>query len=280
MMFYDTSHTRRSHGVSMFSIRAIPAFNDNYIWCLSHDDSGRALIVDPGQAGPVLQYLKDQQLTADTILVTHHHPDHTGGVGELEQAFPDVRITGPADSPFKGVNHVVHPGDEVVWQGLTFNVMAVPGHTLDHIAYFTDNLISGRPLLFAGDTLFACGCGRLFEGSAEQMHRSLATLRELPEETAVYCAHEYTLANLRFARSWLPDDEGLREFEQRCQQMREQDLPTIPTTLAEEKALNPFLRWDDPAVMAVARRYGAEHGLPVASDADIFAAIRHGKDNF
>lgn len=264
----------------MFSIRAIPAFSDNYIWCLSHDDSGQALIVDPGQAEPVEAYLAEQGLTADTILVTHHHPDHTGGIKQLQSAFPEVRVTGPADSPFKGTTNVVHPGDEVVWHGLTFDVIAVPGHTLDHIAYFTSSLISGRPLLFCGDTLFACGCGRLFEGSAEQMYHSLKNLRELPDETAVYCAHEYTLANLRFARHWLPDDEALKQFERRCQNLRDQDLPTIPTTIADEKALNPFLRWDDPAVVAAAESYCAKHGLPASSERDIFAAVRHGKDHF
>lgn len=280
MLIYDTSHIRRAHGVSMFSIRAIPAFTDNYIWCLSHDDSGKALIVDPGQAEPVERYLEDQDLTLDTILVTHHHPDHTGGIMALRKQFPDVRVTGPADSPFKDVTNATHPGDEVIWQGLTFKVMAVPGHTLDHVAYFTDNLISGRPLLFSGDTLFASGCGRLFEGSAEQMYQSLKSLRDLPDETAVYCAHEYTLANLRFARSWLPGDAGLEQFENRCMDLRERGLPTIPTTIGDEKALNLFLRWDDPAVVAAAENYCAEQGLPAGSEEAIFAAVRHGKDHF
>jgi len=264
----------------MFSIRAIPAFSDNYIWCLSHDDSGKTLIVDPGQAEPVQTFLAEQGLIADTILVTHHHPDHTGGIQALKEAHPDLRVTGPADSPFKGTTHVIHPDDEVVWQGLIFKVLAVPGHTLDHVAYFTEQLISGRPLLFAGDTLFACGCGRLFEGTAEQMYQSLKTLRELPDETAVYCAHEYTLANLRFARSWLPGDAGLEQFEHNCINLRDQGLPTVPTTIADEKALNPFLRWDDPALVAAAQSYCSAHDLPAANEQDIFAAVRHGKDHF
>jgi len=264
----------------MFSIRAIPAFSDNYIWCLSHDDTGKALIVDPGQAAPVESYLAEQGLTADTILVTHHHPDHTGGIQALRKTFPEVRVTGPSESPFKGITDAVHPGDEITWQNLTFHVMAVPGHTLDHIAYFTRSLISGRPLLFAGDTLFACGCGRLFEGTAEQMYQSLKTLRDLPDETAVYCAHEYTLANLRFARSWLPDDADLEQFENRCIELRDQGLPTVPTTIADEKALNPFLRWDDPALVAAAQSYCTAHDLPAAKEQDIFAAVRHGKDHF
>lgn len=264
----------------MFSIHPIPALSDNYIWCLADQDTGKALIVDPGQAQPVKDYLAANNLGADTILVTHHHPDHVGGIKDLQQAWPDVRVVGPAESPFKGSNHPVHPGDEVIWQGLTFDVLAVPGHTLDHLAYFSPTQVDGKPVLFCGDTLFVSGCGRLFEGSAEQMHQSLSTLRDLPGDTAVYCAHEYTLANLRFARSWLPDDQALAEFEQQCQALRDQGKPTVPSTIAAEKALNLFLRWDDPAVTEVAHRYCAEHGLPAGSETDIFAAVRHGKDHF
>lgn len=264
----------------MLTISAIPAFSDNYIWCLSDAASQNALIVDPGQAQPVLDHLIEHGLTLDTILVTHHHPDHVGGIKELMSRFPDCRVTGPADSPYKGSTNLVHPGDEVIWQDMTFQVLGVPGHTLDHIAYFTDTQVNGHPVLFCGDTLFVCGCGRLFEGSPEQMRQSLQTLRDLPGETKVYCAHEYTLANLRFARSWLPEDDGLRVFEQQCQAARDTGQPTVPSLLGDERRLNPFLRWDDPAVMASARRYGATHGLPVDSDNSVFAAIRHSKDNF
>ena len=168
----------------------------------------------------------------------------------------------------------------MIWEDITFQVLGVPGHTLDHIAYFTDVEVNGRPVLFCGDTLFVCGCGRLFEGSPEQMRQSLQTLRALPGKTAVYCAHEYTLANLRFARSWLPEDEGLRTFEQECQAARDAGEPTVPSILENEKRLNPFLRWDDPAVVDSARAYCSSRGLPADSDNAIFAAIRHGKDNF
>ncbi len=161
----------------MLTISAIPAFSDNYIWCLSDTNSDKALIVDPGQAQPVLDHLAANNLTLDTILVTHHHPDHVGGVKELVSRFPDCRVTGPADSPYKGSTNLVHPGDEVIWGEITFQVLGVPGHTLDHIAYFTDVEVQGRPVLFCGDTLFVCGCGRLFEGSPEQMRQSLQTLR-------------------------------------------------------------------------------------------------------
>lgn len=264
----------------MLTISAIPAFSDNYIWCLSDASSGKALIVDPGQAQPVLDHLAEHNLTLDTILVTHHHPDHVGGVKKLHDTFPESRVTGPADSPFQDSTNKVHPGDEVIWETITFQVLGVPGHTLDHIAYFTDVEVAGRPVLFCGDTLFVCGCGRLFEGSPDQMRQSLQTLRALPSKTAVYCAHEYTLANLRFARSWLPQDEGLRDFEKQCQAARDSGKATVPSILGDEKRLNPFLRWDDPEVVDAARTYCASHGLPADSDNAIFAAIRHGKDNF
>ncbi|MGC8119002.1 hydroxyacylglutathione hydrolase [Marinobacter sp. VGCF2001] len=261
-------------------IHPVPAFSDNYIWCLSEPESGRTLIVDPGQARPVQEYLEANSLVADAILITHHHPDHTGGVKELQQQWPDIRIVGPAESPFKGNTNPVHPGDEVVWGGLTFSVMAVPGHTLDHIAYYSDTRVQDKPVLFCGDTLFVCGCGRLFEGSPEQMQTSLQSLRDLPGDTAVYCAHEYTLANLRFARHWLPNDEALEAFETHCQALRERGEPTVPTTISQERQLNPFLRWDDPAVVRAAEQYGARHHLATETACGVFAAVRHGKDHF
>lgn len=264
----------------MLTIAAIPAFRDNYIWCLADSDTKKALVVDPGQAAPVEEHLAAEGLILDTILVTHHHPDHVGGIKDLVKAHPGCRVTGPAESPFKGSTNLVHPGDEVVWESITFQVLGVPGHTLDHIAYFTDVEVNGHPVLFCGDTLFVCGCGRLFEGTPEQMRQSLQTLRNLPEKTAVYCAHEYTLANLRFARSWLPRDEGLKAFEEQCQKARDAGEPTVPSVLGDEKRLNPFLRWDDPEVVDAARNYCAQNGLPADSENAIFAAIRHGKDNF
>lgn len=264
----------------MFSIHPVSAFSDNYIWCLCDSESGTVLVVDPGQAEPVERFLEARGLTLDTILVTHHHPDHTGGIRNLVESHPDTRVVGPADSPFKAVDRTVHPGDQVIWQGLTFDVMAVPGHTLDHIAYFAASHVEGRPVLFCGDTLFACGCGRLFEGTPEQMYNSLTSLRELPGETAVYCAHEYTLANLRFARHWLPDDKELAAFEGRCISLREKGQPTLPTTMEQERTLNPFLRWDDPEVIAAAETYCADNNLETGTPALVFAAVRHGKDNF
>lgn len=264
----------------MLTITGIPAFSDNYIWCLADADSSRALVVDPGQAEPVREHLKAAGLTLDTLLITHHHPDHTGGVAELTRLWPDARVVGPAGSPFGGIREPVRSGDTVSWRDLRFEVIAVPGHTLDHVAYYSATRVNDLGILFSGDALFVCGCGRLFEGKPAQMLESLARLRALPDDTAVYCAHEYTLANLRYARHLLPEDDGLARFEKRCEQLRARQLPTVPSELGDEKALNPFLRWDDPEVIRAARSYGAEHGLPTADDSGIFAAVRHGKDHF
>lgn len=264
----------------MLTMTPIPAFSDNYIWCLANSEDGKALIVDPGQADPVLRHLEAEGLTLDTILVTHHHPDHTGGVGKLASLNPDCRILGPSDSPFKGVTEGVTAGDSVTWKNLSFTVFQVPGHTLDHIAFYTDSEVNGRQVLFCGDTLFVCGCGRLFEGSPEQMKQSLESLRQLPDATAVYCAHEYTLANLKFARHWLPKDSGLAAFEAHCQSLRNAGQPTVPSTLGDEKKLNPFLRWDDQSVAESARQYAGTNGLNCNTDNDVFAATRHGKDHF
>lgn len=267
-------------GKPMLTITPIPAFSDNYIWCLADSDDGKALIVDPGQADPVIRHLDANGLTLDTILVTHHHPDHTGGIGKLVSANPDCRIVGPKVSPYQGVTEPVEAGNSVTWQDFTFSVLAVPGHTLDHIAFFSDRQVNERPLLFCGDTLFVCGCGRLFEGSPAQMKQSLQSLRQLPDTTAVYCAHEYTLANLRFARHWLPGDSELEAFEAHCRRLRDAGEPTVPSTIANEKRLNPFLRWDDTAVIESAREYARAHSLDHATENDVFAATRHGKDHF
>jgi hydroxyacylglutathione hydrolase len=267
-------------GKPMLTMTPIPAFSDNYIWCLANSEDGKALIVDPGQADPVIKHLEAKGLTLDIILVTHHHPDHTGGIRKLASLNPDCRIVGPENSPFKDVSETVNAGDSVCWQGLDFSVFRVPGHTLDHIAFYTQSKVNDRPVLFCGDTLFVCGCGRLFEGTPAQMKQSLESLRELPDSTAVYCAHEYTLANLRFARHWLPDDAGLEAFEAKCQKLRDAGKPTVPSTLGDEKALNPFLRWDDSHVAESARRYASAHGLSCDTVEDVFAATRHGKDNF
>lgn len=265
----------------MFSIAPIPAFSDNYIWCLIDHDSNLAAIVDPGEAEPVERFLREKGLTLDIILITHHHPDHVGGVAELARAFSPREIYGPKDSPFKGIGVPLIEGDTVTWQDIKFSILEVPGHTLDHIAYISEQaVVNDAPALFCGDTLFACGCGRLFEGTPAQMRHSLAKLRNLPINTQVYCAHEYTLANLRFSRDLLPNDDALEAFEVYCKQKRENGEPTLPTTLEEEVALNPFLRWDDDAVVRAVGKRNIEVESGLSGEDRVFAQIRRAKDTF
>ncbi|MCX7892628.1 MAG: hydroxyacylglutathione hydrolase [Burkholderiales bacterium] len=252
----------------MIDVIPLQAFNDNYIWALR---AGRhAAVVDPGDAAPVLDYLAREDVALAAILATHHHPDHVGGIGELRQAF-DVPVYGPRAEPIPTVTHPVSGGDRVALAplGVAFDVLDIPGHTRAHVAYY------GAKLLFCGDTLFACGCGRLFEGTPEQMHASLAKLAALPDDTLVYCGHEYTLANIAFARQVEPDNAALAARARADAALREKGLPTLPSTIGREKATNPFLRAAEPAVAAAADRYlGRRAGSPVA----VFAALREWKN--
>lgn len=270
----------------MLSITPIPAFNDNYIWCLHNDGQGLAAVVDPGDARPVMAFLTQHGLQLSAILVTHHHADHTGGVKALRD-LGGVTVYGPANSRFSAIDVPLKAGNKIHWNTLDFEIFEIPGHTLDHIAYFsaeppTHERQHNQPLLFCGDTLFNCGCGRVFEGSLPQMQQSLALIRDLPDDTAVYCAHEYTLANLAFARHVLPDDAHLSAYTEACQARRDRGLPTVPFRLGDDKTRNPFLRWDDPqavrAASAEASRLGgaAFAGGPV----DTFSLFRRWKDVF
>jgi hydroxyacylglutathione hydrolase len=265
----DAAPTNASAAPAGLRIEPVAAFRDNYIWMLAQ--GARAVLVDPGEAEPARRALAANGLALDAILVTHHHPDHVGGVAELAggAAMP---IYGPPTLAGHGVNRPVRDGDRIQVLGCEFRVLAVPGHTLDHLAYWSPALAA----LFCGDTLFAGGCGRLFEGSAAQMYASLQRLASLPDETRVYCAHEYTLANLRFARELEPDNAALQRRQQECQGLRDRGVPTVPSQIALEKATNPFLRCDQPAVRANARIQLA----PGADDAAVFAAIRAWKDRF
>lgn len=256
----------------MLQVSPIPAFEDNYIWLLTEPGSPGAVVVDPGDEEPVLAALAEAGLALTAILITHHHHDHTGGVLELKAAFPRIEVFAPADRRIPGVTGVVGEGDEVAVPGLAtrFSVLGVPGHTASHIAYL------GGGALFCGDTLFAAGCGRVFDGSFEQLAASLARIAALPPETLVYCAHEYTLANLGFARWVEPESAALAEREARARALRAEGRPTVPSRLAEELASNPFLRTGVPQVKAAAERAA---GRPLATAAEVFTALRRWKDD-
>ncbi len=253
----------------MFDVIRIPAFKDNYIWLLRK--GAAAAVVDPGDARPVLELLERERLSLRSILITHHHADHQGGIAGLLAHYP-AAVFGPAAESITGISKPLRDGDrvQIACCDVDFQVIAVPGHTLGHIAYY------GAGCLFCGDTLFAGGCGRLFEGSAAQMADSLARLAALPDDTAVYCAHEYTQANLRFA---LAVEPGTRRLQMRAQEVataRARAWSTVPSTIAVEKASNPFLRCGEPEVVAAARRQ-----VPAAADeVAVFAALREWKNRF
>ena len=253
-----------------FEVVPLRAFKDNYIWTLRNDRY--AAVVDPGDARPVLDYLQRERLELCAILATHHHADHVGGVADL-LAHRAVPVYGPRGEPIPTLTHPVAEGDEVriVQLGLRFDVLDIPGHTRAHIAYY------GANCLFCGDTLFACGCGRLFEGTAPQMADSLAKLAALPDETLVYSGHEYTMANIGFALEVEPDNEELKACAASDAQKRKSDRPTLPSSIGREKKTNPFLRCLQPAVIASANKYlGARASGPV----QVFAAIRKWKNEF
>jgi len=251
---------------------ALPAFTDNYIWML-HDGTD-AVVVDPGEAAPVLSALDERQLALSGILVTHHHGDHVGGVDELRARLKGA-VYGPKRERIPEPFVAVADGDRVDLLGLRFEVIEVPGHTAGHVAYFHAGR-DGAPILFCGDTLFSGGCGRLFEGTAEQMHASLARLASLPGDTRVCCAHEYTLSNLKFARAVEPGNAALVRYNADCESTRAAGRPTLPSTIAVERAINPFLRCDRPEVTASARTQGARS----AEGSEVFAALRRWKNEF
>ena len=252
---------------------ALTAFADNYIWLL-HTDR-HALVVDPGDSAPVLAWLQAHPgLQLDTILVTHHHADHTGGLTELV-AHTGARVLGPAIEQMPVPTQGLQQGDSFDWHGLALQVHEVPGHTLGHIAFWAQP--TGQdPLLFCGDTLFSGGCGRLFEGTPAQMLDSLDRLAALPGATRVCCAHEYTLSNLKFALAVEPDNLALQAHWAQCTQWRQQDLPTLPVALQTERAINPFLRSRLPTVATPVRQ---RDSLAV-DDETTFAALRQWKNNF
>lgn len=256
--------------MTALEIVPIPAFNDNYLWLLVR--AGQAAIVDPGDPAPVAAVLRQRALQLHAILVTHHHGDHVGGVAPLAQAH-GARVYGPRDEDIPCRDQAVTEGDVIEVLGERLHVLDVPGHTRGHIAYFAP----GISAVFCGDTLFGAGCGRLFEGTPTQMVDSLRKLAALPPDTRVYCAHEYTLSNLRFARACDPENAALVARTERCKAQRARGEPTLPSTIGEELATNPFLRCDEPALRAAARTQDRCSGR---TSVDTFAALRAWKDRF
>lgn len=258
----------------MKKIIGLPAFSDNYIWLIR--DGNRAAVVDPGDGELVTRYLQQNNLALDSILITHHHADHTGGIDHLMSEF-NATLYLPENTKTKTPFPAKHLKNQDVIEvlGEKATVISTPGHTLDHICYHFPAW-AAQPVLFSGDTLFVAGCGRLFEGSAAQMLESLEQLSQLPLDTLIYCAHEYTLANLAFARVVEPHNADLIKFQIFCEQQRLEGKKTVPQTLKIEKEINPFLRIKYPTVQQSVQRHSACEPQDVA----IFAALRKWKNEF
>ncbi|MFC3120234.1 hydroxyacylglutathione hydrolase [Agaribacter flavus] len=253
------------------NISPIPALSDNYIWCLSIAD--KAVVVDPGESAPVLAYLKQNNLKLDAIIVTHRHHDHINGIPELTNAFPDIKVHGPETPRITTITDPVWDGDTVSLfdDQLLLSVIEVPGHTLDHVAYFNE------AYLFCGDTLFSAGCGRMFEGNPEQFWQSLKKLSSLGEDIKVYCTHEYTQANLKFAEYLEPDNLDIKTHIRWVNEKRQLNLPSLPSTISKERQINPFLRCHLPEfVESIKKILNINNHNATA----VFAAVRAAKDNF
>ena len=255
------------------NVRPVRAFADNYIWLIESPQAPNQVVaIDPGEAAPVIAELQRSGSSLAAILLTHHHPDHIGGVPELKR-LGDVPVIGPDDARITQRTRTVRGGErcELPNLGLSFEILAVPGHTLSHIAFW------GHGALFCGDTLFSAGCGRMFEGTPVQMNASLNKLRELPAGTRVFCGHEYTAANLRFALTVEPANGAALEYQSGVERVRAADNPSLPSTLGLELRVNPFLRCDNPTVMAAAAKHA---GKPLGEAAEVFGVLRAWKDEF
>jgi len=257
----------------MLQIEPIQAFSDNYIWLLYDESQDGAWVVDPGDAQPVIDTLVRKGLTLTGVIITHHHFDHVGGLEILCERF-DCQVYGPKNPNIGAITHRLSAGDKAEVLGRSFEVIEVPGHTLDHIAYFHGG---DKPVLLAGDTLFAGGCGRVFEGTAPMMHGSLQALAALPAATKVYCAHEYTLANLAFASAVEPDNAALAERLAAAEATRARNESTVPSTLELELATNPFLRCETQDLKSALQAQGKLQG---ETGDEVFATVRGWKDNF
>lgn len=267
----------------MLTVLPIKAFQDNYIWCIQDTLNKTCIVVDPGDAKPVIQHLESAQLTLCAILVTHHHYDHIDGIPELvayaqQQSGSEITVFGPANSKIKQVTQPVKHGDELTLLGTVFTVSEVPGHTLDHLSFYSpQDTLHATPWLFCGDTLFSAGCGRLFEGTPAQMLSSLNKLTEHPQNTEVYCTHEYTLSNLAFAQAVLPNNAAIEKYLEQCQTLRDSNKPTLPSSIKTELAINPFLNCTREDVQASVSRYSQS---PIVNELDTFTRLRKWKDSF
>lgn len=255
----------------------VPAFEDNYIWAFSDATGKQACVVDPGDAEPVVAYLRQTGRTLSHVLITHHHADHTGGLQKLTELFSPL-VYGPENPAIHGVSHRLAEGAQFELFGCDFEILEVPGHTLDHIAYLVANPGNDEdPALFCGDTLFAAGCGRIFEGNPPMMYESLQKLARLDGATRVFCTHEYTLANLRFAVAVEPGNTALQERVQLESSKRERAIPTLPSTVDRELATNPFLRCNQPSLRRAAE---TRAGQSLPGNVEVFATLRNWKNSF
>jgi len=261
----------------MFKVTAIPAFNDNYIWMLeSPINTNLVAVVDPGDAQAVIDTLEKSDKTLQAILVTHHHNDHTGGVNELHEKY-NIPVYGPENCNFNGITHPLKDLATLNLFNEELQIKAVPGHTLDHISYFLAGNEQTSPQVFCGDTLFLAGCGRVFEGSMQQMLTAMHYFKTLPSSTQIYCTHEYSLSNLAFAAAIEPTNIDIQQQINKCKTLRNNQQITLPTTIDIELRTNPFLRCDQQNVIDSATKFAKKQ---ISSELDVFSCIRKWKNNF
>ena len=257
----------------MFEIFPIRALSDNYVWALVEGE--QAIVVDPGEAKPVFETFNELNLDLKGIIITHHHFDHTGGIQELKDHF-DCDVFGPAGGHIQGISSPLNDNEEFELLGKKFIALSTPGHTLDQLAYYSDEACS-EPILFCGDTLFSAGCGRIFEGTPLQMHESISRFSILPENTKVYCGHEYTQSNLAFAITVEPSNQFIKDKIEEVDKLRELDKETLPSNIGLELKINPFMRCEEKTVIDAANNYS---GNELKETHEVLGAIRDWKDNF